>query len=75
MQMIRPWAAEYDEYRRDESRSSGEASSISFPTSEAELRTVLAELDPAEPVTVQAAARAWRAGRSRTGVMSSALFA
>lgn len=55
MQMIRPWAAEYDEYRRDESRSSGEASSISFPTCEAEFRAVLAELDPAEPVTVQGA--------------------
>lgn len=55
MQMIRPWASEYDEYRRDESRSTGEAESISFPTCEDELRSILSELDPATPITVQGA--------------------
>lgn len=60
MSLIRPLTSEYDEYRRDESRTVGEAQSISFPTSEDEVRQVLRELAEADaregtrtPVTVQ----------------------
>ena len=60
MKAIRQLTAEYDEYRHDESRSVGEAQSISFPTSEEEVRAILRALKdeagpdgiPA-PVTVQ----------------------
>lgn len=38
---IKPFTDEFEEYGRDESRSSGEASSISFPTSEDEVRAIL----------------------------------
>ena len=69
MQMIRPWASEYDEYRRDESRSTGEAESISFPTCEDELRSILSELDPATPSPCRVHARAWRVARCRMGDM------
>ena len=69
MQMIRPWASEYDEYRRDESRSTGEAESISFPTCEDELRSILSELDPATPNhrCQGCTARAWRVARMPHG--------
>jgi D-lactate dehydrogenase (cytochrome) len=54
MTQIRPFGPDYEEYRRDESRSVGEADSISFPTSEDEVRAVLCELYPSRvPVTVQ----------------------
>ena len=35
---IKPFTDEFEEYGRDESRASGEASSISFPTTEDEVR-------------------------------------
>ena len=38
---IHPLTADFDEYRRDESRSVGEAESISFPESEEEVRRIL----------------------------------
>ena len=41
---IKPFTDEFEEYGRDESRSSGEASSISFPTSEDEVRAILRQL-------------------------------
>ena len=41
---IQPLSAEYDEYRRDESRSVGEAEAIAFPTSEDEVRATLREV-------------------------------
>ncbi|WP_322353911.1 FAD-binding oxidoreductase [Paratractidigestivibacter sp.] len=63
MAHIRPFTDEYEEYRRDESRSSGEAETISFPTSEDEVRDVLRELYAAgAPVTVQGARTGLAAG-------------
>ncbi len=63
MAQIRPFTAEYEEYRRDESRSVGEADSISFPTSEDEAREVLRELHASgAPVTVQGARTGLAAG-------------
>ena len=67
---VHPLTAEFDEYRRDESRSVGEAQSISFPTSEDEVREVLARLRdeaagerrPPVPVTVQGARTGLAAG-------------
>lgn len=67
---IHPLTAEYEEYRRDESRSQGEARSISFPESEAEVRSILrrlraeaaAEGGAPEPVTVQGARTGLAAG-------------
>ncbi len=54
MAAIRPFSSEYDEYLKDESRSVGEAQTISFPTSEAEVRDTLRQLHAgAVPVTVQ----------------------
>ena len=51
---IRPFIADYDDYLRDESRSMGEASSISFPLTEADICAILAELYPTgTPITVQ----------------------
>lgn len=51
---IRPFTAEYDDYLRDESRSVGEASSISFPLTEDDVRETLAQLyASATPITVQ----------------------
>ena len=38
---MHPMTAEYEEYRRDESRSVGEADGISFPESEEEVREIL----------------------------------
>ena len=63
MSIIKPFSAEYEDYRRDESRSVGEAESISFPVDEGEVREVLRELDAAQtPVTVQAARTGLAAG-------------
>lgn len=51
---IRPFTAEYDDYLRDESRSVGEASSISFPLTEDDARETLVRLyASATPITVQ----------------------
>ncbi len=65
MAQIRPFTAEYEEYRRDESRSVGEAATISFPTSEQEARDILRVLHtaaPPVPVTVQGARTGLAAG-------------
>ncbi len=63
MGLIREFGEEFEEYRRDESRSSGEAETISFPTSEQEVREVLRELHAAgTPVTVQGARTGLAAG-------------
>ena len=60
---IRQFSDEYEEYRRDESRTVGEADSISFPTSEGDVRAILAELHGAGvPVTVQGARTGLAAG-------------
>ena len=60
---IKPFSDEFEEYRRDESRSVGEAQSISFPADEDGVRAVLAELSPdACPVTVQGARTGLAAG-------------
>ena len=60
---IKPFTDEFEEYGRDESRSSGEASSISFPTSEDEVRAVLRQLHAdGTPVTVQGARTGLAAG-------------
>ena len=67
---VLPLSAEYDEYRRDESRSVGEAEQIAFPESEDEVRAVLrcvreraaAEGERPEPVTVQGARTGLAAG-------------
>lgn len=51
---IKPFTSEFDEYRKDESRTVGEAESISFPRNEDEVREILARLYPNRtPVTVQ----------------------
>lgn len=61
--LIRHLTDEYDDYRHDESRSQGEAQSISFPTTEDEVRAVLRELHPSQtPVTVQGARTGLAAG-------------
>ena len=61
--LIRHLTDEYDDYRHDESRSQGEAQSISFPTTEDEVRAVLRELHPSHtPVTVQGARTGLAAG-------------
>ncbi len=63
MAQIRPFTDEFEEYRRDESRSVGEAESISFPTSEDEVREILRELHgQGAPVTVQGARTGLAAG-------------
>ncbi len=52
---IKPFGDEFEEYGRDESRTSGEASSISFPTTEDEVRAILETLHAEHvPITVQA---------------------
>ena len=53
-QLIRPVDPDYIEYLRDESRLSGEAESISFPTEEEQIREIMKLLsDRKVPVTVQ----------------------
>ena len=62
---IKPLVAEYEEYLRDESRSVGEAETISFPESENEICEILRELHASRtPVTVQG---------SRTGLAAGAV--
>jgi D-lactate dehydrogenase (cytochrome) len=39
--LILPWRREYEDYLRDESRRSGSAESVSFPTTEAEVVEVV----------------------------------
>lgn len=54
MTEIRPFTSEFDDYRKDESRSVGQADTISFPTCEAEVRALLAQLHADRtPITVQ----------------------
>lgn len=54
--IIRYDMEEYIEYMRDESRITGKADSISFPTNEAELKRVLEKLaESTEAITVQGA--------------------
>ena len=65
---IKPFTAEFDEYRKDESRTVGEAESISFPRSEREVREILAHLHPDRtPVTVQGGRTGLAAGAVPTG--------
>jgi D-lactate dehydrogenase (cytochrome) len=53
-QLIHPVDPDYIEYLRDESRLSGEAESICFPTGEAQIREIMKLLsDRKVPVTVQ----------------------
>ena len=60
---IKPFTDEFEEYGRDESRTSGEASSISFPTTENEVRAILKKLHAERvPVTVQGARTGLAAG-------------
>lgn len=60
---IHPFGTDYEDYARDESRSRGEAESISFPESEEEVRDILRALHPdAVPVTVQGARTGLAAG-------------
>ena len=54
MAEIRPLTSEFEEYVRDESRTVGEASTISFPTTEEEVAAILRALaSDGTPVTVQ----------------------
>ena len=65
MTQIKPLSAEFEEYLRDESRSVGSAQTISFPTCEDEIRSVLRKLYPSgTPITVQG---------SRTGLAGGAV--
>jgi len=60
---IKPFTDEFEEYGRDESRASGEATSISFPTTEDEVRAILGKLHAqCVPVTVQGARTGLAAG-------------
>ena len=60
---IKPFSDEFEEYGRDESRTSGEASSISFPTTEDEVRAILRKLHVEHvPITVQGARTGLAAG-------------
>ncbi len=53
-ELIQPLDERYQTYLHDESRLSGEAQSISFPESEAEIAAIVAEMRAAStPVTVQ----------------------
>ena len=63
MAQIISFGPELEEYVRDESRTVGEADSISFPTSEDDVRDVLRSLHAAAvPVTVQGARTGLAAG-------------
>ena len=60
---IEPFTDEFEEYGRDESRASGEASSISFPTTEDEVRAILETLHAERvPVTVHGVCFGFAAG-------------
>lgn len=63
MTLIKPLGPELEEYVRDESRTVGHAETISFPTSEDQVRDVLCELHASgTPVTVQGARTGLAAG-------------
>ncbi|MCE5196288.1 MAG: FAD-binding oxidoreductase [Negativicutes bacterium] len=63
--LIKPLNEQYAEYLRDESRTVGQADSISFPVSEAEILSILAYLyQSATPLTIQGA---------RTGLAAAAV--
>ena len=63
MTLIKPLGSELEEYVRDESRTVGHAETISFPTSEDQVRDVLRELHASgTPVTVQGARTGLAAG-------------
>ena len=63
MTLIKPLGPELKEYVRDESRTVGHAETISFPTSEDQVRDVLRELHASgTPVTVQGARTGLAAG-------------
>lgn len=63
MGLIKELTPEFEEYVRDESRTVGQAQSISFPVSESDVCAVLAELYAAgTPVTVQGARTGLAAG-------------
>ena len=60
---IKPFSEEFEEYGRDESRSVGEAQSISFPKDEDEVCAILRELHTQGcPITVQGARTGLAAG-------------
>ena len=61
---IIPYSALYEAYLKDESRTVGQADSISFPAGEEEVRAVLRALPVHVPVTVQGA---------RTGLAAAAV--
>ena len=74
MALIRELTAEYEEYLRDESRSTGEASSISFPHDAQEVRQVIRELAEHDerqgtrtPICVQGGRTGLAAGAVPTG--------
>jgi D-lactate dehydrogenase (cytochrome) len=63
--LIHDMAADYADYLRDESRRVGQAEGISFPTSEADIRSALAEAHPRHwSITLQGA---------RTGITAGAV--
>lgn len=65
MAIIKPLTSKFEDYLRDESRSVGNAQSISFPRNEEEICAVLRKLHPSgTPVTVQG---------SRTGLAAGAV--
>lgn len=72
---IKPFSDEFEEYGRDESRTSGEASSISFPTTEDEVRAILRKLHVEHvPITVQVLGPVWLPVPCPTADISSTLL-
>lgn len=60
-----PWSSEYEEYLRDESRRTGTADSISFPTSEQDVIDIVKyAAEVGRPITIQGA---------RTGIVAGAV--
>lgn len=63
MNLITAFTPEYEEYARDESRTTGTAQSISFPTNEQEIKDILSELKESDcAITVQGARTGLAAG-------------
>lgn len=63
--LIMPWSSDYEEYLRDESRGTGEAETISFPTTEPEVIEILQQASArGGSVTIQGA---------RTGIVAGAV--
>ena len=69
---VQPLSAEYDEYRRDESRSVGEADEIAFPTDEDEVRAVLREVRERAAATGERPCAVTAQG-ARTGLAAGAV--